>query len=127
MMELYWVAAEVNCAGKRSEHSVVDQKAKKTSLGFAETRGCSALRVLAATVAQRLQLDNEDSNGKTETETSKKDRLMPDLCIICLEQEYNAVFVPCGHMCCCTTCSSHLTSWPLCRRRIEQVIKTFCH
>ena len=24
----------------------------------------------------------------------KKDRLMPDLCVICLEQEYNAVFVP---------------------------------
>ncbi|XP_026445078.1 E3 ubiquitin-protein ligase SP1-like isoform X1 [Papaver somniferum] len=84
-------------------------------------------RVLAAAAAQRLQQDNEDSNGKTETETSKKDRLMPDLCVICLEQEYNAVFVPCGHMCCCTTCSSHLTSCPLCRRRIEQVVKTFRH
>ncbi|KAI3932145.1 hypothetical protein MKW92_000281 [Papaver armeniacum] len=84
-------------------------------------------RVLAAAAAQRLQQDNEDSNGKTETETSKKDHLMPDLCVICLEQEYNAVFVPCGHMCCCTTCSSHLTSCPLCRRRIEQVVKTFRH
>ncbi|KAI3863814.1 hypothetical protein MKW98_031406 [Papaver atlanticum] len=84
-------------------------------------------RVLAAAAAQRLQQDNEDPNGKTETETSKKDRLMPDLCVICLEQEYNAVFVPCGHMCCCTTCSSHLTNCPLCRRRIEQVVKTFRH
>ncbi|KAI3979919.1 hypothetical protein MKX01_042573 [Papaver californicum] len=86
-------------------------------------------RVLAAAAAQRLQQDNEDSNGKTEneTDTSKRERLMPDLCVICLEQEYNAVFVPCGHMCCCTTCSSHLTSCPLCRRRIEQVVKTFRH
>lgn len=33
----------------------------------------------------------------------------------------------CGHMCCCITCSSHLTNCPLCRRRIEQVVKTFRH
>ncbi|XP_019161414.1 PREDICTED: E3 ubiquitin-protein ligase SP1 isoform X1 [Ipomoea nil] len=58
---------------------------------------------------------------------SKKDRLMPDLCVICLEQEYNTVFVQCGHMCCCMACSSHLTNCPLCRRRIEQVVRTFRH
>ncbi|KAH7838424.1 hypothetical protein Vadar_026234 [Vaccinium darrowii] len=73
--------------------------------------------------------DNEGSDGKTEngSDSCKRDRLMPDLCVICLEQEYNSVFVPCGHMCCCTVCSSHLTNCPLCRRRIEQVVKTFRH
>lgn len=30
-------------------------------------------------------------------------------------------------MCCCTTCSSHLTNCPLCRKRIEQAVKTFRH
>lgn len=30
-------------------------------------------------------------------------------------------------MCCCTACSSHLTSCPLCRRRIDQVVKTYRH
>nr|DAD19373.1 TPA_asm: hypothetical protein HUJ06_020836 [Nelumbo nucifera] len=80
-------------------------------------------RVLAA-AAQKLGQDNEAENGSDNT---KRDRLMPDLCVICLEQEYNAVFVPCGHMCCCTTCSSHLTSCPLCRRRIEQIVRTFRH
>lgn len=33
----------------------------------------------------------------------------------------------CGHMCCCITCSSHLTNCPLCRQRINQVVKTFRH
>ncbi|RZC90576.1 hypothetical protein C5167_029709 [Papaver somniferum] len=56
---------------------------------FLLKRGCSTLRLLAATAVRRLQPDNEDSNGKTETEKSKKDCLMPDLCVICLEQEYN--------------------------------------
>ncbi|KAJ0979661.1 hypothetical protein J5N97_015135 [Dioscorea zingiberensis] len=82
-------------------------------------------RVLSAAAQQNV----EGSNGTVENgaETKKRDNQMPDLCVICLVQEYNAVFVPCGHMCCCTTCSSQLTSCPLCRRRIEQVVRTFRH
>lgn len=34
--------------------------------------------------------DGMDENG---LETAKRDCLMPDLCVICLEREYNAVFV----------------------------------
>ncbi|KAE9463903.1 hypothetical protein C3L33_04081, partial [Rhododendron williamsianum] len=87
-------------------------------------------RVLAAAAIRQRQ-DNESSDGKaengSESDSSKKDRLMPNLCVICLEQEYNSVFVPCGHMCCCTLCSSHLTNCPLCRGRIEQVVRTFRH
>lgn len=35
-------------------------------------------------------------NGKAEngSDSTNKDRMMPDLCVICLEQEYNSVFVP---------------------------------
>ncbi|WCJ21485.1 E3 Ubiquitin ligase family protein [Euphorbia peplus] len=87
-------------------------------------------RVLAAAAAARRQgQDSEGSNGSAENgpDNSKKDRPIPDLCVICLEQEYNAVFLTCGHMCCCITCSSHLTTCPLCRRRIDQVVKTFRH
>ncbi|KAI4301297.1 hypothetical protein L6164_034589 [Bauhinia variegata] len=87
-------------------------------------RGELQKRVLAA-AAKRGQ-DNEGERADILADGNKKDRL-PDLCVICLEQDYNAVFVPCGHMCCCTACSSHLTSCPLCRRRIDQVVKTFRH
>ncbi|XVE77739.1 hypothetical protein DITRI_Ditri13aG0086800 [Diplodiscus trichospermus] len=84
-------------------------------------------RVLAA-AAKRSGPDNEDPTWKSENgEETKRDSMIPDLCVICLEQEYNAVFIQCGHMCCCTTCSSHLTNCPLCRRRIEQVVKVFRH
>ncbi|TKY62486.1 Mitochondrial ubiquitin ligase activator of nfkb 1 [Spatholobus suberectus] len=80
-------------------------------------------RVLAA-AAKRSGQDNEGEKADTLPDGSKR---MPDLCVICLEQEYNAVFVPCGHMCCCTTCSSHLTICPLCRGLIELVVKTYYH
>ncbi|KAK1295562.1 hypothetical protein QJS10_CPA16g00996 [Acorus calamus] len=83
-------------------------------------------RVLEA-AAQREGEDNEDRESDKGSDNGRKDRAMPDLCVICLEQEYNAVFVPCGHMCCCTTCSSHLMNCPLCRRRIQQAVRTFRH
>ncbi|CAN0892646.1 E3 ubiquitin-protein ligase SP1 [Linum grandiflorum] len=86
-------------------------------------------KVLAAAAAKRLgNQDTESSNATAENDSdgSKRDRI-PDICVICLENEYNAVFLPCGHMCCCTTCCSQLSSCPLCRRRIEKVVKTFRH
>ncbi|XP_073300296.1 E3 ubiquitin-protein ligase SP1 isoform X1 [Primulina huaijiensis] len=85
-------------------------------------------RVLAA-AAKRAGKEEEGVNGKVEniSDATKKDKMMPDLCVICLEQEYNAVFIPCGHMCCCMACSSHLTNCPLCRRRNDQVVRTFRH
>ncbi|KAM7521551.1 hypothetical protein LguiA_011453 [Lonicera macranthoides] len=51
-------------------------------------------RVLDA-AAKRTGSDNEGSNGKVQSgyDAPKKDRLMPDLCVICLEQEYNSVLV----------------------------------
>ncbi|XP_022758157.1 E3 ubiquitin-protein ligase SP1-like isoform X2 [Durio zibethinus] len=83
-------------------------------------------RVLAA-AAKRSGPDKEDSTWKAENGETKRDHIMPDLCVICLEQEYNAVFIQCGHMCCCTTCASHLTNCPLCRRHIEQIVRVFRH
>ncbi|KAK4762755.1 hypothetical protein SAY87_013402 [Trapa incisa] len=83
-------------------------------------------RVLAA-ASKKSGQNNEDEKAENGADSSKRDQLMPDLCVICLEQAYNAVFVPCGHMCCCTTCSVHLTNCPLCRKRIEQAVKTFRH
>ncbi|KAF3436341.1 hypothetical protein FNV43_RR23433 [Rhamnella rubrinervis] len=78
-------------------------------------------RVLAAAAKRSLQdSEGQDDNAENVSDGSTRDRLLPDLCVICLEQEYNAVFVPCGHMCCCISCSSHLTNCPLCRRRFEQ-------
>lgn len=35
-----------------------------------------------------------DEKAENGSDSSKRDRLLPDLCVICLEQEYNAVFVP---------------------------------
>ncbi|XP_020881172.1 E3 ubiquitin-protein ligase SPL1 isoform X1 [Arabidopsis lyrata subsp. lyrata] len=72
----------------------------------------------AKLVARGLETQHENSLDSTS-----RDRDVLDLCVICLEQKYDATFVKCGHMCCCLTCSLHVKTCPICRRPIEHVLK----
>ncbi|ONM60195.1 Protein trichome birefringence-like 10 [Zea mays] len=70
--------------------------AKRALQHFLERRRRHELqkRVLNA-AAQRQAREAEGSKGTSDAEpNSKKDQLVLDICVICLEQEYNAVFVP---------------------------------
>lgn len=46
-------------------------------------------------------------------------------CVVCMEQEPQTIFLPCGHVCCCQRCCERLHSCPLCRRDIAQRIRIF--
>ncbi|NXG21854.1 LRSM1 ligase, partial [Grallaria varia] len=46
-------------------------------------------------------------------------------CVVCLEQEPQMIFLPCGHVCCCQICCEQLHSCPLCRQDITQRIRIF--
>lgn len=46
-------------------------------------------------------------------------------CVVCMEQEAQMIFLPCGHVCCCQTCCKRLQTCPLCRRDITQHIRIF--
>lgn len=46
-------------------------------------------------------------------------------CVVCMEQEPQTVFLPCGHVCCCQGCCERLPSCPLCRQDIAQRIRIF--
>ncbi|XP_071621935.1 E3 ubiquitin-protein ligase LRSAM1 isoform X3 [Heliangelus exortis] len=46
-------------------------------------------------------------------------------CVVCMEQETQMIFLPCGHVCCCQTCCEQLLSCPLCRKDITQRIRIF--
>ncbi|XP_075628101.1 E3 ubiquitin-protein ligase LRSAM1 isoform X3 [Balearica regulorum gibbericeps] len=46
-------------------------------------------------------------------------------CVVCMEQETQMIFLPCGHVCCCQTCCERLHTCPLCRRDIAQRIRIF--
>lgn len=45
-------------------------------------------------------------------------------CVICMDDQSEVVFVPCGHMCCCSECGmTNIKECPMCRTRIERKIK----
>jgi hypothetical protein len=51
-----------------------------------------------------------------------------ETCVICLENPINCVFVPCGHLAVCLSCSKQMAlkdGCPICRVPIQQVVKTF--
>ncbi|XP_035906534.1 E3 ubiquitin-protein ligase LRSAM1-like isoform X1 [Anopheles stephensi] len=44
-------------------------------------------------------------------------------CVICMEQMVQVIFIPCGHMCCCSGCHTEIHDCPMCRAYIERKIK----
>ncbi|NXH17807.1 LRSM1 ligase, partial [Bucco capensis] len=46
-------------------------------------------------------------------------------CVVCMEQETQMIFLPCGHVCCCQSCCEQLHSCPLCRAELTQRIRIF--
>lgn len=50
-----------------------------------------------------------------------------DRCVVCLERKCDAAFVPCGHMCCCLTCSLKLEGkpCPICRQPGNWILKIY--
>lgn len=89
----------------------------------------------AAAAAREPDQSEGDHRADVETSDAAKDdptdpnapAQLPDICVICLVEKYNSVFVPCGHMCCCVHCGAQLTQCPLCRRRVDQLVRTYRH
>eukprot|EP00924_Labyrinthula_sp_SR-Ha-C_P007235 maker-scaffold_8-snap-gene-13.51-mRNA-1 protein AED:0.00 eAED:0.00 QI:112/1/1/1/1/1/2/94/520 len=46
-------------------------------------------------------------------------------CVVCFDAIVDCVIVPCGHMSCCETCAKKFEECPVCRQKVENVIKTF--
>ncbi|UJR08339.1 hypothetical protein I4U23_012610 [Adineta vaga] len=47
------------------------------------------------------------------------------LCIICLNERKTVVLLPCRHLCVCVCCSKKLSTCPICRNEIENLLEVF--
>lgn len=59
---------------------------------------------------------------KSDEEEEKKDS---KLCKICYSNEYNTIFLPCGHVIACAKCASSVTKCPACRQPFENVMRVY--
>lgn len=46
-------------------------------------------------------------------------------CKICYDNEYNSVFIPCGHVIACVKCAAILIECPVCRSPFKNVMKVY--
>ncbi|KAB2605260.1 hypothetical protein D8674_004977 [Pyrus ussuriensis x Pyrus communis] len=96
---------------ERAAAAVADIRSRQHNAGSSDTRAIAAVYI-------RSQRDNAGERAAAAPDGANS-------CVICLEHQYNVVFIPCGHMCCCTTCCSQLTECPLCRQPFSQAVRTF--
>jgi len=77
---------------------------------------------MAEGVMRLEQLQLEDSKGSSSKSTSRS-------CAICLDAQVEGACVPCGHMAGCMTCLNKIKrkNWgcPVCRAKIDQVVRIY--
>lgn len=79
---------------------------------------------------QREEICQRSSKGaasiekldKTDEEQEKKDS---KLCKICYIDEYNTIFLPCGHVIACAKCASSVLKCPACRQPFDNVMRVY--
>jgi hypothetical protein len=77
-----------------------------------------------------IKIINETTNETTTTTTAKLDKVYEDTtivdCIVCMSNEKNVVFAPCGHYALCTDCAIKIKNssgkCPICRTTIMSII-----
>lgn len=62
---------------------------------------------------EKFRIENDNENKKSIE------------CKICLDEEVGMIFIPCGHICACVTCSQELTRCPVCRKHIVKKIRGY--
>lgn len=55
---------------------------------------------------------------KIKEKTKETTPIDSSLCCVCIDKKPNIVFISCGHMACCTHCSTPLKKCPICRATI---------
>lgn len=72
--------------------------------------------------------NEDDQHSPVELQNPTAPLLSPDSetklwcqseCVICLDKQSSSVFLPCGHVCCCQSCSTSVELCPMCRSAIN--------
>lgn len=71
---------------------------------------------------------NMVKGGKKKVEEEKEEPKNGDdskICKICYVNEYNTVFLPCGHVVACVECASSLLACPICKKPYTDITRIF--
>ncbi|RUS89627.1 hypothetical protein EGW08_002645 [Elysia chlorotica] len=77
---------------------------------------------LSVSVNRDKAKDEELLNTLKQT---NNDLRLQTLCKICMDKEVAVVFLPCGHLVCCTECASAMKDCPVCRNQVKGIVRAF--
>lgn len=100
--------------GQNYEEEVKKKFADKTKTSTNTT-------VPLPTIEQPLNQDDSEKFCEKWDEKLTESRV----CKICCENEYNCVFIPCGHIIACAKCASALKECPTCRKPHQDIIRVY--
>lgn len=92
---------------------------KKTNEGAAS---CSSMSSQESFKHESCSEKVQESSERSDEEEEKKDS---KLCKICYTNEYNTIFLPCGHVIACAKCASSVNKCPACRQSFDSVMKVY--
>nr|XP_034968563.1 E3 ubiquitin-protein ligase LRSAM1 isoform X2 [Zootoca vivipara] len=106
----------------------------ETGLQHSIIRKAREIHAVAETIPELLKPEDEAELATPGTSREPPTAMAPSApppeehrceCVVCMEREAQVVFLTCGHVCCCQTCSEALSTCPLCRKDIVQRIRLF--
>ncbi|XP_058015232.1 E3 ubiquitin-protein ligase LRSAM1 isoform X4 [Ahaetulla prasina] len=112
--------AEIGIAESGLQHAII-QKAREIQ-AVAETIP-ELLKPAEKTGPSAPEFREESTNPEAPSAPLAEERHCE--CVVCMELEAQVVFLNCGHVCCCQSCSEALRTCPLCRQEIVQRIRLF--
>ncbi|KAJ8309976.1 hypothetical protein KUTeg_011841 [Tegillarca granosa] len=80
-----------------------------------------------STDLMKILLQLEDDQQVEAKSLIEENRQLKEqtLCKICLDESVSMVFLPCGHLCCCSQCAPALRKCPICRVFVRGTVKTY--
>ena len=83
-----------------------------------------AIRQENEILRQKLK-ENEKSMKENAELKQKLKESESRICKICMEEEVQITFLPCGHLMSCVNCAPALKNCPICRRSIKGSVRTY--
>ncbi|XP_062411251.1 E3 ubiquitin-protein ligase LRSAM1 [Sardina pilchardus] len=108
---------------------------QKALLNWAKTHIPMPTKVALAAKADPEEEEEEEVAGPSRPSAPSPEATPPTTpsapspssseCVVCMERASQVIFLPCGHVCCCSECNEALQSCPLCRAAIEQRVRLY--
>jgi len=78
----------------------------------------------------KLERDLSEKDRNISEIISQKDGEIQNLqnwrtCKVCMQEEVDQVFIPCGHVICCKICITQLQTCPICRKAIDNTLLAY--